>query len=71
MVEAEYSPVDLAADPSGEQFSRIQSVYFLLLGSLCVLHYLWFWMMLQKSYREVAGGGGRDEKESAEQKKKA
>ena len=57
LLEAEYSPLDHLADPTGEHFVRAQRVYAALLGCLCVLHYAWFWMMLQKSYREVAGGG--------------
>jgi len=54
MVESSYSPKDAENDPTGAYFVATKSAYVVLLSSLCVLHYVWYWMMLQKCYREVS-----------------
>lgn len=55
LFESSYSYLDMAKDPTGEKYAGTVRIYAGLIGALCVLHYLWFWMMLQKSYREVFG----------------
>jgi hypothetical protein len=70
MVESSYSHLDAETDPTGAYFVLTKSTYAILLGSLCVLHYLWYWMMLKKCYREVAGDDKKVKNTPANQKKK-
>lgn len=67
--ESTYSHLDAAKDPTGDLYLFTMRVYASLISALCVLHYMWFWMMLQKSYRELFGGKGKQQEDSKQKKK--
>jgi hypothetical protein len=41
--------------PPADELER--GVFLVLLGTLLVLHWVWFGMMLKKGYREIFGSG--------------
>lgn len=53
------SPCEVGACTLAEVPERIP--FLALLGTLAILHWAWFWLLLQKGYRELTGGGGARE----------
>jgi hypothetical protein len=40
------------------QLNAERGVFVIAIGVLLTLHFVWFWKMLKKGYREIVGSGG-------------